>query len=153
MDWLARRQHTNPSDFPLRICVTMNDQNSSDQADSIVLGERMATQNRIDHDGIGVSGVSDKLWDTNCVKNAPRVTMAQRTVRKKEDSPLAQMCQWIVQHQIGMAYMSPEPAITNRDCRAIRQFTSAACINSRMLSKSTPTHTQIRGAFLLQLGF
>lgn len=81
----------------------MNDINRPSPVDFAVLEESEASQNWVIQEGSKAADVEeDKIHDNCDVVYPPQTAIMQHKARKKEDGPLALMCEWIVEHQIGM---------------------------------------------------
>jgi len=80
----------------------MNDINRTSPVDFAVLEEPEAPQNWVVQEGSKAADVEDNVHDNCDVVYPPQTTIMQHKARKKEEGPLALMCEWIVEHQIGM---------------------------------------------------
>ena len=73
-------------------------------------------------------------------------------LKKKDESHIHQITEWVARHQIGISHLAPFSPETsaNRNRRIVRQPPCLISTHTPLLPKSAPSHSQIHPTLILQ---
>ena len=96
-------------------------------------------------------GINLKLNQSNSASPYPRNTVPRRKARRKDEGPLAILCEWVVEHQIGeMTEPFLQTAKLIDSERLVYEPSYSSGVNPSLLPKGSQIYTQVFRAVILQ---